>query len=186
MAAGDFDGDANDDLLIVANDYSAIPAHGRFDSGLGWLLHGDGRGGFDPVPVAESGWIVPGNAKALAMVDLDRDARPDAVVTRNNETALAFRQEASAESVSLGLRLRGRGGNPDAIGARVRVVTGDSVLQVAEVRAGGGFASQSSATVFLSVPRAAAPDATLHIRWPSGVTLKMPCPQRSGYVTIRE
>ncbi|HEY5552141.1 MAG TPA: VCBS repeat-containing protein, partial [Opitutaceae bacterium] len=65
MVASDFDGDGNADLLIANNDYSPIPALGRFDSGLGWLLRGDGNGGFTPVPIAESGWLVPGNAKAL-------------------------------------------------------------------------------------------------------------------------
>ena len=186
LAAGDFDGDGHSDLLLVANDYSPIPAHGRFDSGLGWLLRGDGRGAFQPVPVAGSGWMVPGNAKALALADLDGDARPDAVVTRNNEPALAFRLNRDpGPTQAVALRLHGRGGNPDAIGARVTLESGGRTIRFAEVHAGGGYASQSAPTVFFSVPRETA-GATLRIRWPSGVTTTAALPPAGGYLELRE
>ena len=191
MAAADFDGDGNSDLLLAANDYSAIPALGRFDSGLGWLLRGDGNGGFQPVPVAESGWLVPGNAKALALTDLDGDARPDAVVSRNNQSTLAFRNARSdvllpRSQMHVALRLRGRGGNPDAIGARIALESGGRTLRVSEIRAGGGYASQSTATAFFSVPAELAADAKLRIRWPSGAATEVALPQKSGYLNVSE
>jgi hypothetical protein len=89
--AGDFDGDGRVDLLAVGNVHTPTAETGRFDGGLGWLLRGDGRGGFTPLPVAESGIVVPGDARALVVTDLDRDGHPDFLVTQNNGRALFFR-----------------------------------------------------------------------------------------------
>ncbi len=91
LLAGDIDGDGHADLLAVGNSFAPTPETGRFDGGLGWLLRGDGRGGLTPVPAAESGFVVPGEARALAVGDLDGDRRPDLLVTQNNGRVLLFR-----------------------------------------------------------------------------------------------
>ncbi|MDQ5981151.1 MAG: RNA-binding protein, partial [Verrucomicrobiota bacterium] len=90
LHAGDVDGDGLADLRAVGNSFAPPPETGRFDGGLGWLLRGDGRGGFTPVPVAESGIVVPGDARALAVADLDGDRRPDLLVTQNNGRVLLY------------------------------------------------------------------------------------------------
>jgi enediyne biosynthesis protein E4 len=209
MAAADFDCDGHSDLLLVHNDYSAIPARGRWDSGLGWLLRGDGHGGFQHVPIAESGWIVPGNAKALALVDLNSDARPDAIVSRNDQATLAFQNARSevrssafrrsgdvaaaeaetpnsSEHLHFAMRLRGRAGNPDAIGARIVVESDGRILHLFEICAGGGYASQSTATTFFAIPRELAAEGKIRVRWPSGGTKELTLPAESGYVDVPE
>ena len=65
MAAEDFDGDGNLDLLITGNDFSTEVSVGRYDACNGLLLKGNGRGGFTPMSILQSGWFVPGNGKAL-------------------------------------------------------------------------------------------------------------------------
>ena len=90
VVAGDFDGDGRADIYAVQNSYAPIPFVGRFDGGLSVLLHGDGRGGFIVVPPGESGLIVPGDAKSVAVLDLDGDGRPEFFVTRNDATTLVF------------------------------------------------------------------------------------------------
>jgi hypothetical protein len=186
LVAADFDGDGNDDLLLVANDYSAISAIGRWDSGLGWLLRGDGQGGFQVVPPAKSGWIVPGNAKALVLVDLDGNGCPDAIASRNNQSALAFRNAGSNGNRLVAVRLHGRGGNPDAIGACVTLISGDRSLQMVEIHAGGGYASQSTTTAFFSIPNKLATGAKFRIRWPSGSFTEIALPQKNGYLNVNE
>ena len=84
MVAGYFEGGAHADIYAVQNSYAPIPQVGRFDGGLSQLLRGDGHGHFTPVPPAESGLVVPGDAKALAVLDLDQDGWPGFLVTRNN------------------------------------------------------------------------------------------------------
>ncbi|MEP7374122.1 MAG: VCBS repeat-containing protein [Chitinophagaceae bacterium] len=65
MIADDFDGDGNLDVLAVGNDYGTDVSVGRYDAGNGLMLKGDGKGGFLPLPILQSGWFVHGNAKAL-------------------------------------------------------------------------------------------------------------------------
>lgn len=65
MVADDFDGDGNLDLLINGNDFSTDVSVGRYDALNGLLLKGDGRGGFAPLSIANSGIYLPGNGKAL-------------------------------------------------------------------------------------------------------------------------
>jgi hypothetical protein len=186
MVAADFDGDGNCDLLLAHNDYSPIPAVGRWDGGLGLLLPGDGRGNFVLVPPMESAWLVSGDAKALAMVDLDGDHRPDAIVSRNNETLLAFRNTGRDARLDVAVRLRGRGGNPAAIGARIILECDGKNLSLEEIHAGSGFASQSSATAFFSVPKESPASLKFHIRWPSGISRDVPCPSSGGLLNVDE
>jgi hypothetical protein len=169
LVTGDFDGDGFADIYAVQNSYAPIPAVGRFDGGLSQLLRGDGHGHFTPATPAESGLIVPGDAKAAALLDQDQDGWPDFVVTQNNSTTLAFRNGGVRQRHSLALQLRGPAGNPTAVGARVTVDRADGSTLVAEVYAGSGHYSQSGGTVFVGYPDGAAP-RKLHVRWPSGQT----------------
>jgi hypothetical protein len=65
MVADDFDGDGNIDVCMNTNDFGTEPANGRYDALNGLILKGDGKGGFTPLSVLESGIYLPGNGRAL-------------------------------------------------------------------------------------------------------------------------
>ena len=90
MLAGDFDGDGNLDVLLVGNDFGCEIGQGRMDALNGLLLQGDGKGGFVPKTMAESGICVPGDAKGLAQFT---NARGEslAVATQNRGGLKIFR-----------------------------------------------------------------------------------------------
>src|SRR6185312_11247172 len=136
LVAGDFDGDGKADIYAVQNSYAPIPSVGRFDGGLSQLLRGDGRGGFTPVPLAQSGLVVPGDAKALCLCDWDHSGWPGFLASRNNSSLLAFRQQPIPGRNSLLVRLQGPPGNPHAIGARLTLTLKDGSSQTAEIHAG--------------------------------------------------
>ena len=167
LVAGDFDGDGHADIYAVQNSFAPVPSVGRFDGGLSQLLRGDGRGHFTAVPVAESGLSVPGDAKALAVVDLDHDGWPDFVVTRNNDTTFVYRNRSAAGRHGLRVALRGQAENPTAVGARVTLELADGTKQTCEVYAGSGYYSQSSSACFFGWPESN-PPKTIRVRWPSG------------------
>jgi len=115
----------------------------------------------------ESGLVVRGDAKALSVLDLDRDGWPDFLISRNNDSTLAFRNGGGGGRNSFGIRLQGPAGNPTAIGARIMVELADGSRQTAEVQAGSGYLSQSSATCFFGYPDEN-PPRQIRVHWPDG------------------
>ena len=61
----DFTGDGFPDILLTGNDYGNEIREGRYDALNGLLLRGDGQGNFHPLPMQESGIIIPGDGKSL-------------------------------------------------------------------------------------------------------------------------
>jgi hypothetical protein len=84
IAAHDFGDDGVLDLLLLQNDHSPPPEIPRFDGGRGLLMRGRGDGGFDPVPLEESGLDLPGSSRALTVADLDGDGSPEVVIVRDS------------------------------------------------------------------------------------------------------
>jgi len=94
ILAQDVDGDGKLDLLLAGNFDGVQPEIGRMSASYGLVLRGDGLGRFTPVPAAQSGFSVPGQARDVQRV---RTRRGDLyVVTRNNDRALVFRPTRTA------------------------------------------------------------------------------------------
>ena len=142
---------------------------GRFDGGIGLLLLGNGKGGFAPMPTDNSGILAPGDARALAVADLNNDGRPDFFVTRNNDRTMVFLNRGRAGRNTFAVTLHGKPGNPNSIGSRLTLELSDRSTQTAEVSAGSGCFSQSTPTVFFGYPDPT-PPVHLTIRWPDGTT----------------
>ena len=68
VQVGDFNSDGNLDAVIAGNYYSPEYNTGRYDASYGLLLKGDGKGVFSPVPAAESGISICGDARATALI----------------------------------------------------------------------------------------------------------------------
>lgn len=186
VVAGDFDGDGNADIYAVQNLYAPNPLVGHFDGGVSQLLCGDGHGHFTAISLAESGLIVPGDAKALVTLDFDGDGWPDFLATRNNDTTLAFRNLGAAGRRSLRIILHGRSGNPTAVGARVTAEWPDGSSQTGETYAGSGYFSQSSPSCFGGYPEGH-PPTRLRVRWPTGETTEHRIePTGAGTLTIEQ
>ena len=167
MAALDFNGDGNVDLFITQNFNGPQVETGRFDGGISLLLLGDGKGGFTPATPQQSGICIPGEGRGVAVGDWNRDGRPDLVVTRINENALAYVNRSNPAGHSFAVKLAGALGNPDAIGAKITVHFKNGTVQAAELYAGSGYLSQSEPLAFFSYVTGNAP-ATIDVTWPDG------------------
>jgi hypothetical protein len=89
IQSGDYTGDGVLDLLMVGNWYAPDTETGRADAFIGMLLRGDGRGHFTPASYPESGFLVSGDAKALAEVPTG-DTTAIVVATQSDDSLEAF------------------------------------------------------------------------------------------------
>lgn len=65
IVINDFNADGNPDIILTGNEYGMHPYLGRYDAFNGLVLQGNGKGNFIPLSILQSGFFVPGNAKAL-------------------------------------------------------------------------------------------------------------------------
>ncbi|MGE3618238.1 MAG: VCBS repeat-containing protein, partial [Gemmatimonadales bacterium] len=164
VAVADFDGDGREDVFLAQNFFPTAIGIPRYDTGRSLLLLGDGRGGVAAVPGGRSGLVVYGDQRAAAFADLDGDGRLDLAVGQNGGKTRLFRNRGARPG--LRVRLVGPPGNPDGIGAMIRLRFADGGEGPArEVSAGSGYWSQNGA---VQVMGAAAAPAAVVVRWPGG------------------
>ena len=165
VAVFDADGDAHDDLILVGNNDTREPETGLWRGTPGLLLTGSGTQEWQYLPANESGLVAPRDTKALAVTDLNSDGRPDFVAIENNGSILAYQNNAH-DSRHLSVRLKGPKGNPNGAGALIQLQWNDGTSSTCEIRAGGGYLSQGTATAFFPLKDAA--PQSLKVRWPDG------------------
>ena len=72
---GDLNGDGNEDVFLSQNFFATEGETGRYDSGYGLCLLGDGQGRFKPLLPGQSGFHVYGEQRGAALCDYDQDGR---------------------------------------------------------------------------------------------------------------
>lgn len=162
----DVNGDGHCDCLMVQNFSSPQIETGRMNSGLGQLLLGDGKGGFKAVEARESGIVLHGDGRALAVADFEGNGSPGFIAAMNNASAVRLKRTAS-DPHFFKVRLEGPKGNPTAIGACVKVTCGSAPPMIAEVSAGGGYLSQQSSTLLFGMGKEHT-EVAIEVRWPGG------------------
>ena len=138
MIADDFDQDGNADILINGNDYGTEVSVGRYDGCDGLLLKGDGKGGFSPLSILQSGLFIPGNGRALVKL---RNAKGECLIaaSQNRGRLKIFLDKNHPKIISV---------NKDDKAALVKLA--DGKVQKQELNNGSSYLSQSAR--FINLP----------------------------------
>ena len=139
MLVDDVNNDGKLDLLMVGNDYGNEVFSGRYDAFNGLILLGDGNGGFDPLRSNDSGFLVPGDAKSMAML---HDGRGQPIyLSTQNRGKLKVHQNSKIEGNYLKI--------PQTVHSVV-IEFVDGRTRKVEVKNRSGFLSNSSNNLLLS------------------------------------
>lgn len=93
MQSTDLNDDGLPDLLIIGNDYGMETGQGRADALNGLALLNNGNKGFVPLNFEHSGFLVPGDARALADVSINGSLYW--VATQNRKALTFFRKQGA-------------------------------------------------------------------------------------------
>lgn len=111
------------------------------------------------------------DGRGLALSDWDRDGRVDLWMMNRTGPRLRFvRNELENENAFVALRLKGRNGNTDGIGARVEIVLEDESRRLVKtLHAGSGYLSQSSKWLHFGLgSEESAVIRSIKVQWPGG------------------
>jgi len=139
LVLSDVNCDGNLDAVLIGNDYGNEVFVGRYDALTGLVLLGDGHGSFHVIPSAESGFYVPGDAKALSKI-VGCDGGEMFIATQNKDSVQVFRQTKATEFHV----------TPYLMESRADIIFEDGRNQRVELYYGSGYLSQSSRRI--SIP----------------------------------
>jgi len=142
---------------------------------------------------AQVGLGEPGNARGIALVDLDNDGDLDLLVTHQFAALSVWRHDREAEAPGrwLGVALEGDGRrcNRDAIGSRVTLYTRDSkgnpMIQTREITASNGFSAQGDRRLLFGLPTARE-RVEISIRWCGRMPVQRLSLETGRYHRIRQ
>ena len=184
----DYDNDGWLDLY-VANGHLYTQLQGQ-GSGLRYnqrnlLFRNLGDGTFEEVGrEAGPGFAIELSSRGAALGDFDNDGDIDLVVNNMNAPPSLLRNEGGNWNEWLGLKLIGTRSNRDAIGARVRVESGE-LIQTREVQRGYGFQSANDPRLVFGLSQRQQVER-IQIRWPSGLEQVVKNPPLRRYLTVHE
>lgn len=186
----DYDQDGLDDIIVVNGHVYPQMDKARLGASAGYrqpklLYHNLGDGTFEEVskqfgPVFTDLKV----SRGLAVGDLDNDGRLDIVINDLDGAPQVLHNEFTDGGNWITVKLRGKGENRDAIGALVRVKTGD-VVQSHVLRSGTSYLSQDDIRQHFGVGKATKIDL-LEIQWPDGGKTSLTDVKVNQFLTVEE
>ena len=143
--AQDFNADGKLDILLTGNLFDGPePQIPRRDAGYGLLLIGDGKGGFSPMSIPQSGFKASGDARGLATVRIGKGSTLCELVANNNGPTQTFAHDFSREGSKLWQP------KPGARCTHAVIRMKDGSQRRVEFPLGSGYLTESSHTLVVS------------------------------------
>jgi len=159
---GDLDNDGRVDLFIAKGNVDQMPGMAILDPNN--LLHQQPDGRFVEVALP-AGVATTARSRGAALADFDGDGRLDLLVSNRRAPLEIYRNVTPQTGSWLRIALRQKGNNPNAIGARVSVITSDG-RQTAQFAVGGGHAGGQALPLHFGLGKY--DTAQINVTWPDG------------------
>ncbi|MCG8310913.1 MAG: VCBS repeat-containing protein, partial [Cytophagales bacterium] len=137
---GDFDDDGNPDIMVIGNDFGNEIISGRYDALNGVILLGDGKGNFEALTTLESGFVVPGDAKALAR--LNGRHSDYYIATQNRDSLRVYKKNTGYDVKQIKFQ-------PQADDTWGKLIYRNGQVEKIEFYHGAGYLTQSSRAIFI-------------------------------------
>ncbi len=186
--AFDYDNDGNNEVFVatshVMDNIEVTQPHLHYLEKPLLLKYKDGK--FTDI-TAEGGeaFSRPWAARGAAFGDLFNDGHIDIVVSDYAAPAHLLRNVAGARNHWIELLLQGTRSTRDAIGARVRLITGNGKVQYRTVSTAGSYASANDRRVAFGIGDETA-IRQIQIRWPSGTEQRLENPKPDQILHVIE
>ena len=164
----DYDNDGALDLVLANGVDFPNPEAELFRHDVTRLWHNRGDGSFDDV-AAEVGMDDQGDGHGLVVLDYDADGDEDVLIAQHEGRALLYRNDGGNARAWLRVKLVGKRGNRDGLGARVSVRRRVGERPFVRTLVGGSqYLGQSEAVLQFGLGGFEDSLAEVEVRWPSG------------------
>jgi hypothetical protein len=173
-------GHVSDDITVVQpNVKYAQPPH---------LFHNLGQSKFEDVSTKVGNALQQAVVgRGAAYLDFDNDGDLDLLILANNGPARLLRNDNANQNDVLRVKLVGAKSNRDGIGAKVFAKPGNGTRQLAMVKTGSSYLSQSELPVTFGLGKPeSGKSVALEIVWPSGQKTSLPNVQPNQSITVLE
>lgn len=184
----DYDNDGWSDILAVNG--HVYPQVDHIDVGTHYaqrmlLFHNQRNGTFKEL-AAEVGnaLMVPRVSRGAAFGDIDNDGDIDIIVENLDGKPTILRNDGGNRNNWITVKTVGNGPNRDAIGARVKVASGD-LVQWDEVRTGGSYISSSDPRLHFGLEQRKKIDL-IEVHWPDGQVEAVRDAPINNFLTVQQ
>ncbi len=175
----DYDNDGDVDIFKTNGELKHL--YGQEDQ----LFENDGTGKFTDVSVDRGEYFKEEHVGRGACVgDYDNDGDLDVYIMNLNGHGKLLRNNQGNQSNWIILNLIGKTSNRDAIGSRIKLVTGDKV-QTAQKKSTTGYLSQNDSRVHFGLQKNDKIDR-IEIKWPSGKVQVLKDVKANQILTVNE